>query len=79
MCWRGSGLKASLESPPAALHPPSLTHYYIPAPPQVQSTAELQHLLSCHPQRLLVAHFGKAGCSTDEVRMLGNIFCGNQP
>lgn len=31
---------------------------------QVQSAAELRHLIACHPRRLLVAHFG-AGCALD--------------
>ena len=35
---------------------------------QVQSAAELQHLLACHPNRLLVLHFAAAGCPLSEVR-----------
>ena len=32
---------------------------------QVQSAAELQHLLACHQRRLIVAHFAAAGCPAD--------------
>ena len=34
---------------------------------QVQSAADLQHLLACHPNRLLVLHFAAAGCPLSEV------------
>lgn len=35
---------------------------------QVQSAAELSHLVKCHPHRLLVVHFSIAGCDIDTVR-----------
>jgi hypothetical protein len=34
---------------------------------QVQSAAEVQHLLACHPLRLLVLHVATAGCPLSQV------------
>jgi hypothetical protein len=36
---------------------------------QIQSAAEVQHLLMCHPNRLIVLHVGVAGCQLHEVSL----------
>lgn len=47
--------------------PPAAAHAAVPRVLQIQTAAELQHLLACHRNRLLVVYFSAAGCPLNQA------------
>lgn len=63
-----SGAPAPVAAPPTRPAPRVL---------EVCSASELRHLMTCHPNRLLVVHFAAGGCPLGEVRGAGAVLLNN--